>query len=271
MQFTFAVFVASAFAGFANAYTTPVGNPTGNPIATPGLNQVVPEGQPFNITWQPTTPGTVTLVLLQGPSTNIKPLYPIAQSIPNNGYFEWTPKTDLTPDVTHYGLQLIVDASGQYQYSTQFGLSAAAGGSGSGSASASETCTETAPAATGTDTCTETTPAATYSHHHTKTWTGTAPCSEETKSHTKTWSYHHRPTGTGVPSVYSNGTSCTESATYSVPTAPPAVSTTPVASVPVASYTASSPPAVHTGGAAGKGVAALGAVLFGAAAVAMGL
>ena len=35
----------------------------------------------------------------------------------------WTPSTSLEPDVTHYGLQIIVDGTGQYQYSTQFGIS----------------------------------------------------------------------------------------------------------------------------------------------------
>ena len=35
----------------------------------------------------------------------------------------WTPSTSLEPDVTHYGLQIIVDGTGEYQYSTQFGIS----------------------------------------------------------------------------------------------------------------------------------------------------
>ena len=35
----------------------------------------------------------------------------------------WTPDTSLEADTLRYGLQLIVDATGQYQYSTQFGIS----------------------------------------------------------------------------------------------------------------------------------------------------
>ena len=65
----------------------------------------------------------MTILLLQGPSTDVVPLYPIASSIANSGTFSWTPSDSLVPQSTHYGLQLIVDATGQYQYSTQFGIS----------------------------------------------------------------------------------------------------------------------------------------------------
>ena len=73
--------------------------------------------------FQPTTSGTVTLVLLRGPSTNILPLYPIVEKIPNTGTYVWTPATNLQPDVTHYGIQLIDDQTGAYQYTSQFGIS----------------------------------------------------------------------------------------------------------------------------------------------------
>jgi len=47
-----------ALASFAAAYTQPSGgDPSGNPIAHPGLGELIPAGQPYNITWQPTTPG----------------------------------------------------------------------------------------------------------------------------------------------------------------------------------------------------------------------
>ena len=72
---------------------------------------------------QPTTPGKVSIVLLRGPSENVIPIDCLADSIPNTGTFSWTPSTSLTPDVTHYGLQIIVTGTGQFQYSTQFGIS----------------------------------------------------------------------------------------------------------------------------------------------------
>jgi hypothetical protein len=67
--------------------------------------------------------GTVTILLLHGPSTNAVAQYPIAEKIPNTGSFTWTPSNDIDPESTHYGLQLIVDATGQYQYTPQFGIS----------------------------------------------------------------------------------------------------------------------------------------------------
>ena len=41
--------VASAASGCSQAPSS--GDPSGNPIAAPGLNQVVPAGTPFTITW----------------------------------------------------------------------------------------------------------------------------------------------------------------------------------------------------------------------------
>lgn len=114
--------IVALFAGLAAAQHTPVGEPSGNPITRP-LNEVVPACKAFTITWQPTTPNTVSLVLLRGPSNNVVPLSTIVVGIPNSGSFVWTPANTLEADVTRYGLQLIDDITGQYQYSTQFGIS----------------------------------------------------------------------------------------------------------------------------------------------------
>jgi hypothetical protein len=143
----FALFTAS-LAAVASAYTQPQGDtPSGNPISKPGLNEVVPAGKPYDITWEPTTQGTVTLVLLRGPSTNIQPLYPIVKKIPNTGSYSWTPSTYLVPDVTHYGIKLIVDSNGQYQYTTQFGISNPNyGGSSSSSSVYASSTPATSPA-----------------------------------------------------------------------------------------------------------------------------
>jgi hypothetical protein len=51
MRFFVAAFLAAAYAGLASAYTTPVGQPNGNPISAPGLNQQVVAGKSFTITW----------------------------------------------------------------------------------------------------------------------------------------------------------------------------------------------------------------------------
>jgi hypothetical protein len=118
--------VFAALAAAVAAYTPPIvpdysKSPSGNSILTPGLNQLVPQGAPFEITWTPTTAGTVTLILLRGPSYNVIPIATIANEIPNSGSFTWTP-TGLTADTTGYGILLVVTSDKSYQYSTQFGI-----------------------------------------------------------------------------------------------------------------------------------------------------
>lgn len=65
----------------------------------------------------------MTLLLLRGPSTNVVPILTIAEAIPNTGSYVWSSvPTDLEPDTTGYGIQLIVEGSGAYQYSPQCGV-----------------------------------------------------------------------------------------------------------------------------------------------------
>lgn len=132
MRFSVAALV-TAFAALASAYTTPDYSkpPQGNAIRSPGLAEQVPEGKPYTIKWDTLLGKTVSIVLLRGPSTNVVPIATLAESIPNTGSFVWTPATTLTPDITHYGLLIVVEDAGQYhgayQWSTQFGLTKAEG------------------------------------------------------------------------------------------------------------------------------------------------
>ncbi|PKX97273.1 GPI anchored serine-threonine rich family protein [Aspergillus novofumigatus IBT 16806] len=138
--------VVSCLAALAMAATKPdyTQDPTGNAILKPGLNELVPAGKPYTVEWDPTTTGPVSLVLLRGPSTNVVPIETLADSIPNSGSFSWTPSTSLEPDTTHYGLMLVVEGTGQYQYSTQFGISNPDyTGSTSNSSSTATSATET--------------------------------------------------------------------------------------------------------------------------------
>ncbi|KAJ4991160.1 hypothetical protein SVAN01_03288 [Stagonosporopsis vannaccii] len=121
-MFTKASIVALFTSIAAAQLHAPVGEPAGNPITRP-LNEVVPACKAFTITWQPTTSNTVSLLLLRGPSTNVVPIQTLAEGINNSGSFSWTPASSLEADVSRYGLQLIDDVTGQYQYSTQFGIS----------------------------------------------------------------------------------------------------------------------------------------------------
>jgi hypothetical protein len=120
------VSIATLFAGLAAAQIhPPVGNPSGNSITRP-LNEVVPACKPFTITWQPSTPNTDSVLLLKGPSNNVVKFGPsLAEGIANSGSLQWTPSPDLeaTSGPNGYGIQIIDDVTGQYQYSTQFGIS----------------------------------------------------------------------------------------------------------------------------------------------------
>ncbi|RAL09875.1 GPI anchored serine-threonine rich protein [Aspergillus homomorphus CBS 101889] len=187
----FAVF--SALAALATAYTQPDYSqaPTGNAIYTPGLNSQVEAGQTYTITWGPTTTGKISLVLLRGPSTNVQPMYAIAEDIDNSGSFQWTPSTALEPDTTHYGLLLVVEGTGQYQYSTQFGVSNPAYSSSSAVTSTAAATTSAVTQATATAAATTTEVAVSSA---TSTVVETVPAADATK-----------PAATSVPVIKPTG------------------------------------------------------------------
>ncbi|OKL59298.1 hypothetical protein UA08_05436 [Talaromyces atroroseus] len=155
--------VAAGLVAAASAYTYPTpfnptasgAGPSGNAIYTPDTTSPATLGEPYSITWDPTTPGPVALVLCQGPSTNCEPILTIADSIANSGEHTWTPE-GLTPSSTSsggYGIMLIDYTTEAYQYSTQFGILAGSSVSSSSSSTTSSSVA-TAPASTKTTTST---------------------------------------------------------------------------------------------------------------------
>lgn len=282
MRFSTAA-VFSTFAAFAAAYTQPNYNnaPEGNAITSPSLQEQVPEGKPFEIKWDPTVGKTVSLVLLRGPSSNVVPIETIVESIPNSGSYTWTPSTDLTPQTTHYGLLLVVEGTGQYQWSTQFGIVKGDSSDSSSTVTVIDDQTTTICPETETQAPTST-PATIVTVIDNET---TTICPEtETQSATATPSVTPVVTPTAVPTSWSTVVESTEITTTicpetetSVP-APPATvapipsgsltrrphkpTTTPASSVPLASGTtapsASSTP-VYNG--AGQKTISFGAVV----------
>jgi len=254
MQFQIAALVAATFAGLTSAYTQPVGaQPVGNPTSHPALGELVPTGQPYEVTWDPTTTGTVTILLLNGPSTNIQVLYPIVEKIANTGKYTWTPKTDLKPDVTHYGLEIIADSTGQYQYTPQFGIkndaysasssapasAPASAASSSGSASAPPTYTSSGTPASSTSCSTSTAPAT------------TTPCTTSTAVVT-----------TGAPAVYTTSVVVPVSSAWSN-------STITTVAKPTVSATGTTSSIALPTGAAGRVAANAAAAFAGLGAIAM--
>ena len=125
MRLSLAIILLTTFIpALTTAYTKPDYNkePKGNAISKPGLDDPVEAGKPYTIEWKADTPGPISIVLLRGPSKNVEPIDTLADKVDNDGKFEWTPSKNLEPDTTHYGIMIVVEKTGQYQYSTQFGV-----------------------------------------------------------------------------------------------------------------------------------------------------
>ncbi|OAG44842.1 hypothetical protein AYO21_00804 [Fonsecaea monophora] len=139
------LFVAG-LATLAQAFTAP-GAQTWGPLLTPDVSSPVTQGEQFTVTWDPekhpTDGVTVSLVLCHGPSTNcVLQDTAIAEGLPAaQKSFDWDVPCDLeagtqnTP--TGYGMLVIVDGTGEFQYSTQFSVLEGKSCSGSGSSSSS--------------------------------------------------------------------------------------------------------------------------------------
>ncbi|CUS11567.1 unnamed protein product, partial [Tuber aestivum] len=98
-----------------------------NPISYP-LGGNVNAGSPVTITWQPSTPGTVTIHALKGPPDNLNDLGPIVLAkISNSGSFVWNVPKTFEDSATmgagnKYGLKIIDDATGKFEYSPPFDM-----------------------------------------------------------------------------------------------------------------------------------------------------
>ncbi|KAK5691545.1 hypothetical protein LTR97_011538 [Elasticomyces elasticus] len=79
-----------------------------NPFNVPNGGYSVTAGSPTDLTWKPTTSGTVTLILRSGPSSNLIAGTVIASSIDNSGSYTWTPDTSITRG-SDYTVQIVSD------------------------------------------------------------------------------------------------------------------------------------------------------------------
>jgi len=131
---SFALFTAG-FAALATAYTTPTSsNPDSSLVVdNPLKGAQYTAGTPFTIDWQ--TNGlagdSVSLILLDGCPSNCLPV-PGFAPIPGTdtgllagtqGSFSFNPPTALGKDGQAYGIQLINNANGHFQWSGSFGIS----------------------------------------------------------------------------------------------------------------------------------------------------
>ncbi|RVX67589.1 hypothetical protein B0A52_08118 [Exophiala mesophila] len=151
-------FAVTGLASFAHAYTKPTTN-TWGPLLTPDLTSPVTQGETYKVTWDPedhdTDGVTVSLVLCHGPSSNCVPSDDaIVEGVPAaRKFFDWTVPSDLAPGKqatdTGYGMLIIVDGTGEFQYSTQF--SVLSGKGSSDTTSSSKPSTTSAPVSSSTN------------------------------------------------------------------------------------------------------------------------
>jgi len=138
-----ALFFAAGLATLAQAFTQP-GAHTWGPLLAPDTSSSVTQGKDFTVTWDPeshpTDGVTVSLVLCHGPGSNcVLSGSAIAEGLPaSQKSFDWKVPCDLAPGVqstsTGYGMLIIVDGTGEFQYSTQFSVLASSACSGSSGA-----------------------------------------------------------------------------------------------------------------------------------------
>lgn len=150
MYFRFATLVALLSAQLALA-----ANP--NPFNVPQGGWTATAGKPLDLSWQPTTSGTVTLVLRNGASNNLNKGVTIASGIANDGSYTWTPAAtlprgsdysieivdDADPTETNYSPYFVLNSSNTVQSTAATSSSSASSTSGTSSASSSSGTTST--------------------------------------------------------------------------------------------------------------------------------
>lgn len=115
MRFSFTL-VLSAFVASISAQNTDGSNPFNIPAGGYLLNA----GQPTTFTWQPTTPGTVTLTLRDGANGDLNPGTVIQSNIPNDGSYTYTPPAT-TVEGNSYTIQITSDSdSDSVNFTPQF-------------------------------------------------------------------------------------------------------------------------------------------------------
>ena len=81
-----------------------------NPFVIPPEGLGFKAGQAATVKWQPTTKGTVTIVLRSGNGADLEAGLPVAKNVANSGSFSWTPDESITAG-TDYALEIIDDAN----------------------------------------------------------------------------------------------------------------------------------------------------------------
>ncbi|KAH0291530.1 hypothetical protein M436DRAFT_39998 [Aureobasidium namibiae CBS 147.97] len=81
----------------------------GNTFTNSNYNGIT-AGKTFDLTWKPTTSGTVSIILRSGASNNLTPGVYVAQGLTNSGSYSWTVPSDITRG-TDYALEIVDDSN----------------------------------------------------------------------------------------------------------------------------------------------------------------
>jgi hypothetical protein len=125
-------FFASASAILAFAASVIAQTPGFDPIFTPGLNEKVPAGETFEITWEATEPyknANIKISLIGGASqATLQPIADITSGVKNSAQsFSWAVDASLGADAV-YGLVISLEDNAEiFQYSTPFQITKADG------------------------------------------------------------------------------------------------------------------------------------------------
>lgn len=121
---------AAGLVAAVSAFTQPTSQTYGS-LLTPNTDSPVTTGQDYKITWTPKDPTdgvTVSLVLCNGPGSNcVLQSSAIVEKVPAAaGSYTWSVPCSLpegtASTATGYGMLIIVDGTGEFQYSTQFSV-----------------------------------------------------------------------------------------------------------------------------------------------------
>ncbi|KAF7184990.1 putative cell wall protein [Pseudocercospora fuligena] len=80
-----------------------------NPFKIPTTGLQATAGEPLTLSWEPTTSGTVSLILRSGSSNDLAEGTVIASNIDNKGSYTWTPDTDTTRG-SDYTIEIVSDS-----------------------------------------------------------------------------------------------------------------------------------------------------------------
>ncbi|KAK5945633.1 hypothetical protein PMZ80_002838 [Knufia obscura] len=148
------VISAAGFVAAASAFTQPTSQTFGA-LLTPDLSSPVTTGQTYSVTWAPSSVAgqTVSLVLCNGPGSNcqLQGAAIVEGVSAAAGSYSWSVPCSLSEGTQNtdsgYGMLIIVDGTGEFQYSTQFSVT-------KGSSCGAETTTTSASTSTPSTTLT---------------------------------------------------------------------------------------------------------------------